>query len=516
MNQQAPVLVTGATGYVGGRLVPRLLAAGMRVRAMGRSLEKLACRPWAGAQGVELVQGDLSDPESVYNAAMGCRAAFYLVHSMIAQKKRFAAMDRRSAHIMKDAAEKAGLEQIIYLGGLGDIRHPNLSPHLTSRHEVADILQSGSVPTTVLRAAMILGSGSASFEILRYLVERLPIMITPRWVSSPTQPIAIGDVLHYLVSCLQHDQTMGKTFDIGGPDVLTYKDLIRIYAQEARLPRRRIIPVPLLTPRLSAKWIHLVTPIPASIALPLTEGLSVPTICNENRIRQIIPLNLISCRQAIRSALSRVLEEQVETCWTDAGRIHAPEWLACGDAEYAGGTILSCAYRMLLDAPADAVWKPVGMIGGTSGYYFADWLWELRGAIDRLMGGVGLNRGRRHASQLLVGDALDFWRVLRIEPNQRLTLLAEMKTPGDAVLDVQVQALNSGQSELRLISRFLPRGLGGLIYWYALYPFHMWLFRGMLRSIAHKIGSSRSGRVQRMDAKAVQSCALGARPGNRM
>ena len=306
--QSDPILVTGATGYVGGRLIPALLDSGYRVRAMGRSLDKIGCRPWAGNNGVELVQGDVLDIESLKRAAEGCRAAYYLVHSMIAQKEKFVEADRMAAENMVAAATAAGLERIIYLGGLAEATHGDLSKHLKSRIEVADILQAGPIPTTDLRTPMILGSGSASFEILRYLVERLPAMTTPRWVRSLNQPIAIRNVITYLVECLAHEQTIGQTYDIGGPDILTYRNLLDIYAEEARLPKRLIIPVPVLTPTLSALWIHLISPVPASIALPLTEGLTSDAVCTENRIQAIIPQKLLSCREAIRLALERDAE----------------------------------------------------------------------------------------------------------------------------------------------------------------------------------------------------------------
>ena len=503
-----PILVTGATGYVGGRLIPLLLDAGYRVRAFGRSVEKLACRPWGRLPAVELAEGDILDPSALSRAADGCRAAYYLVHSMITQKSEFARADRTSAINMAAAAARAGLERIIYLGGLGEIGHEDISAHLKSRHEVGDILQAGPVPTTVLRAAMILGSGSASFEILRYLVERLPVMITPRWVHTPSQPIAINNVLTYLIGSLEPDEVLGQTFDIGGPDILSYRELIDIFADEAGLPRRRVIPVPVLTPRLSAKWIHLVTPVPSSIATPLTEGLSVPTTCRDNRIRDIVPQELTSCRQAIRLALDRIRQDQVETCWADAGSLRPPEWASCGDAAYAGGTILECGYRVTINASAGDVWQPVVRIGGETGYYFGNRLWWLRGAIDRLVGGVGLRRGRRHPTQLRVGDALDFWRVLEIDPPVRLTLLAEMKMPGEALLDIRITPLGDDRTELQFLSRFLPRGLGGIVYWYGFYPFHQWIFRGMLAAVARAIHRPMTSGPQRFTPKLVQSCSL--------
>ncbi len=503
-----PVLVTGATGYVGGRLIPRLLAAGHPVRAMGRSIEKLACRPWAGDQHVELVQGDALDPDALVRAAAGCDAAYYLIHSMVAHKAGFAHTDRRSAQNMAKAAERAGLQQIIYLGGLGDPSHPKLSPHLGSRHEVGLILQAGAVPVTMLRAAMILGSGSASFEILRYLVERLPWMITPKWVHTPTQPIAISNVLAYLIGCLRDARTYGQTLDIGGTEVLTYADLIRIFAEEAGLPKRRVWPVPALTPKLSARWIHWVTPVPSAIALPLTEGLSIPTPCTENRIRELIPQRLLSCREAIRLALERLRMDQVETSWSDAGTLSPPEWALSGDARYAGGTILNCAYRLSIQAPAETVWKTLLALGGANGYYFGNWLWRLRGWMDRHVGGMGLGRGRRSSTQVLVGDALDFWRVMAVTPLQRLTLMAEMRMPGQALLDLQLVSHGPDQSELRMVSRFLPKGLAGLLYWYSLYPFHVWLFRGMLKAIAKHAGASRIGQPERFEPDQESACGM--------
>jgi uncharacterized protein YbjT (DUF2867 family) len=507
LDRSRPVLVTGATGYIGGRLIPRLLAAGYRVRAMGRSLEKMACRPWASQPEMELVRGDVLDARSLDQACAGCEAAFYLVHSMIAKHRDYAAADRRAAENMRRAAEMAGLKQIVYLGGLGDQDHGRISPHLKSRHEVGAILQSGAVPATVLRAAMIIGSGSASFEILRYLAERLPAMITPRWVHTPTQPIAVENVLAYLTGCLGNPRTLGKNFDIGGPEVLNYADLVHMYAREAGLPQRRIFPVPMLTPGLSALWIHLVTPVPAAIARPLTEGLSVPTTCRDSRIREVIDVELLTCRQAIRAALDGILEKQVETCWSDAGALHPPAWAACGDAAYAGGTILNCAYRLDIDATPEDLWRMITGMGGDAGYYFGNFLWRLRGLLDRLAGGVGLRRGRRHPHHLRPGDALDFWRVSTLEPCRRLTLLAEMKMPGEALLDLQMEPKGAGRTELRMISRFLPRGLAGLAYWYALYPFHVWIFKGMQTAIARRLGMSRTPRPERFDPNARSSCA---------
>ena len=487
LKKEKPVLVTGATGYVGGRLVPQLLESGYRVRVMGRSLSKLRCRPWGEHPNIELAQGDVLEVASLLQSLEGCWAAFYLVHSMNPQTKDFSGTDRAAADNMAKAAAAADLDRIIYLGGLGQ-EDAGLSKHLRSRMEVARILQGGPVPATFLRAAMILGSGSASFEILRYLVERLPVMTTPRWVRTPAQPIAIRNVLHYLQGCLEHDEVKGRTFDIGGPDVLTYQELMAIYAEEARLRRRWIIPVPVLTPRLSSYWIHLVTPVPASLAKPLTEGLRNPVVCQENSIRSIIPQKLLTCREAIALALERVEQERVDTCWTDAGAPPVPEWTHCGDAPYAGGTILESGYRAVAEATPEELWKVVKGIGGSRGWYFANVLWWLRGLMDRLAGGVGLRRGRRHPDELRPGDALDFWRVLELEDAKRLLLLAEMKLPGEALLEFQLHRLGETRTEFLQLSRFLPRGLLGLLYWYGLYPLHQWIFKGMVGRIAEAAG----------------------------
>jgi uncharacterized protein YbjT (DUF2867 family)/uncharacterized protein YndB with AHSA1/START domain len=483
-----PVLVTGATGYVGGRLVPLLLEAGHRIRVVGRSAAKLACRPWGGHPMLETAEADMLDSAALAQACRGCRAAFYLVHSMNPRHSDFEKADRRAAANMAKAAAAGALEQIIYLGGLaGD--NPKASRHLRSRTEVAEILRAGPVPVTFLRAAVILGAGSASFELIRYLVERLPVMITPRWVRNPIQPIAIRNVLAYLKGCLENPEaTRGRTFDIGGPDVLSYRRLMEIYAEEAGLPKRVIIPVPVLTPRLSSYWVNLVTPVPFSLAGPLIEGLSVPVVCKENSIRGIIPQDLISCREAIRYGIESTRRGAVQTCWSDAGPVKIPEWLDCNDASFAGGTLFECGYRVVIQAPPADIWKPIASIGGARGWYFADRLWALRGAMDRVIGGVGLRRGRRDPHDIRYGDSLDFWRVIEVTPEKRLRLLAEMKLPGEAMLEFRLEASGKDRTVLEQFSQFRPKGLAGVMYWYSLYPFHQFLFMGMLQGIARAVG----------------------------
>ena len=483
-----PVLVTGATGYVGGRLVPKLLEAGYRVRAAGRSLDKLASRPWAGHPLLELARVDLLDRPSLDEALAGCGPVFYLVHSMNPANMDFAEADRRSAHNMAAAAERARVDRMIYLGGV--IPHdPNISEHLLSRAEVGQILKKSTVPLTWLRAAMIMGSGSVSFEIMRYLVNRMPLMITPSWVRTLVQPISIRNVLNYLVGCLEkEEETSGQTFDICGPDVVTYEELFQMYAQEAGLTRRIILPVPILSPKLSAYWIHMVTPVHSSIARPLAEGLRNKAVCAENSIKKIIPQELLDCRNAIRRILEKRKLRIVETDWTDAGALTPPEWVHSGDVHYAGGDLFEEQFSLLIRASQEEVWDQVTRLGGDTGWYHGDWLWRVRGAMDKMVGGVGLRRGRRHPVHLQSGDALDFWRVLEAVPPRRLNLLAEMKLPGEATLEFRVQRLGGELSRLRMITKYLPRGLPGLLYWYAVKPLHFYVFKGLLRGLAQAVG----------------------------
>jgi uncharacterized protein YbjT (DUF2867 family) len=491
------ILVTGASGYVGGRLVPRLLEAGYRVRAATRAPERLRSRPWGTHPGVEAAAADVSDGESLRRAADGTWAAYYLVHSMTAHGRDFAEADRRGARNMAAAAEAAGLSRIVYLGGLGE-DHPDLSAHLRSRAEVDQVLRAGTVPVTTLRAAMIIGSGSASFEILRYLVDRLPVMITPRWVSTPVQPIAIRNVLVYLVGVLAQPETAGASYDIGGPEVLTYRRLMDIYADEAGLARPRIIPVPVLTPRLSSYWIHLVTPVPAALAKPLAEGLRNPVVCREFRLRGAIVQDLLDARSAVREAMRELTGGAVETRWSDAAGVAPAEWSAVGDPRWAGGTTYTDRRHVQVDVAPDAVWRRVARIGGRTGWYYADWLWRLRGFLDRLVGGAGL---RTRAGGLPVdggdavlsaGDALDFWRVAAVEPPDRLLLAAEMRLPGRAWLEFRIRPVGDGRSELQQTATFRPRGLPGILYWYGIYPLHQLVFRGMVRGIARAATAEKS------------------------
>lgn len=477
------IVVIGASGYIGARLVPRLLAAGHTVRAVSRSIEKLRFFNWSSHPNVELVGADVLRLDELKNALEGIDVAYYLVHSMNSQHRNFEQADRRAAENMAKASSEEGVKRIVYLGGLGE-RCDELSTHLRSRAEVGEILKSGSVPVTVLRAAMIIGSGSASFEILRYLVERLPFMITPRWVRTPSQPIAIRNALHYLIECLNHDEMAGKTYDIGGPHVLTYQELMDTYAEEAGLKKRLVIPVPFFTPRLSSYWIHLVTPVPSYIARPLAEGLRNPAVCQDSNITRIIPQELLDCRSAVKLALTNLQHQQVESHWTDAGTIPPAEWFHSGDPNWAGGTVYEDRRSIVVRGTPSEVWQPVIRVGGKTGWYYGDWLWKLRGVMDRIVGGVGLSRGRRHSSDLRPGDALDWWRVVAVEKNERILLMAEMKLPGKAMLELKIDDLGEGRVQLTQTAKFLPSGLLGLMYWWAVTPLHNIVFGGMLRGIA--------------------------------
>jgi uncharacterized protein YbjT (DUF2867 family) len=475
--REAPVFVTGATGYVGGRLVPRLLEAGYRVRCVARSAPKLAARLWASDPRVEIVEADLADADATATALRGCPAAYYLVHSMAATGASYAEADRSLAETFATAAARAGVGRIIYLGGLGE-QGQGLSEHLSSRREVERLLAAGPVPVTVLRAAMIIGAGSASFGILRYLVERLPVMITPRWVTTPSQPIAITNVLAYLVACLAVPATVGRTLDIGGPDVVSYLELMRIMAEERGLRRRLVIPVPVLTPRLSSLWIHLVTPMSHRIARPLAEGLRNPVVCRDDEAARLIPQRLLGVREAIHEALAQATRGQVETGWSDAGPIP-------GDPDWAGGTVFTDRRQTEVAASAADTFAAVARLGGDTGWYGADWLWRLRGSLDHLVGGPGLRRGRRGAERVAYGDVIDFWRVTGVEPGRRLALRAEMRLPGQALLEFTIEPLPGRADRVRLVqtARFRPRGLFGLAYWYAVLPLHHVVFGRLLRGV---------------------------------
>jgi uncharacterized protein YbjT (DUF2867 family) len=469
------IAVTGATGYIGGRLVRRLLDAGYAVRCLVRSQRKLQDRPWSDNPNLVVEEVDLSDSTSLTHALQGCSVAYYLVHSMISAGKEYADEDLKLAANFANSAKQACVSRIIYLGGLGETG-AHLSEHLTSRRAVEKALIDGGVPVTSLRAAMIIGSGSASFEILRYLVQRLPIMVTPKWVTTPCQPIAVRNVLNYLTGVLEKPETAGRVFDIGGPEVLSYREIMNIMAEELHLRRRIIIPLPVLTPLLSSYWIHLVTPLSKDIARPLAEGLKNPVVAREDSITKIIPQELLTVREAIKAARSKTADGQVETSWSMAGPIE-------GDPHWAGGTLYKDEREIEVHASPHAIFQAVSLLGGDHGWYSAKYLWALRGWMDRLVGGPGLRRGRLHPDRLGYGEALDFWRVVGIERDKSLVLRAEMKLPGVAVLEFCIQSADQGCCNLKQIAKFQPKGLLGILYWYSVLPFHHFVFRGMLEGI---------------------------------
>jgi uncharacterized protein YbjT (DUF2867 family) len=483
MSSSLKCLVTGASGYIGGRLVPDLLAAGYDVRCLARDPSKLDGRPWSG--DVEVAAGDAMDAAAVLRALDGIEVAYYLIHSL-GTGPTFEQKDREAAGIFARAAAAAGVRRIVYLGGIVSGPVAGLSPHLRSRAEVGDILQSSGVPTAVLQAAVIIGSGSASFEMLRYLTERLPAMVTPKWVSTRIQPIAVQDVLRYLVGCAALPADVSRGFDIGGPDIVTYADMMHRYSDIAGLRPRLLVPVPLLTPRLSSLWVGLVTPVPAGLARPLVESLVNEVVCAEHDIAAYVPdppEGLVPLDLAIGLALRHTREGEVSTSWSSAGTPGAPSDPLPSDPSWAGGSLYVDHRVAVVRASPAALWDVVEGIGGASGWYSFPAAWAVRGLLDRLAGGVGLRRGRRDPRRLLVGDALDFWRVEAITPGSLLRLRAEMKLPGLAWLELTVGRDDDGRTTYSQRAIFQPRGLAGHAYWRSISPFHGIVFGGMIRNI---------------------------------
>jgi uncharacterized protein YbjT (DUF2867 family) len=474
------VLVAGATGYIGRRLVAELVAAGHRVRCLARTPAKLAAEPWRAQ--VEVAPGDVLDRRSLDAAFDGVDVAYYLVHSIGADAD-WQARDRQAAENVRDAADAAGIAQLVYLGGLGDASAGELSPHLASRHEVGRVLASGRTPTTELRAAVIIGSGSTSFEMLRHLTEVLPVMTTPRWVETRVQPIAIRDVLAYLVGVLGRPEAYDRCFEIGGADVVSYRELMDRYASVAGLRKRVIIPVPVLSPRLSSWWVGLVTPLPADVARPLVDSLVNEVVVRSDAIDAVVPRDPIGSREAIELALQRVNELDVATRWTDAERRgRSPADPMPTDPDWAGATVLVDHQTVRTSAAPDAVYRVITALGGDGGWLVGGWLWTVRGWLDLLVGGAGMRRGRRHPADLRVGDVVDFWRVEALEPGRLVRLRAEMRLPGDAWLEWSIDGDPAGTT---LVQRalFRPRGLWGRVYWYGIAPFHRFIFRPLAQRI---------------------------------
>lgn len=475
------VLVTGATGYIGGRLIPRLLEAGHQVRCVARHASRLEGRSWL--KSVEVFEADLLKPETLPAVLEGMEAAYYLVHSM-AGGADFQDRDVLAARDFGNAARAAGTGRIIYLGGLGNPDEA-LSAHLRSRQETGAVLRASGVPLTEFRCAVIVGSGSLSFEMIRYLAEGLPVMVCPRWINQRVQPISIRNVLEYLVEALETPESIGKTIEIGGADVLAYAEMIRGYGRVRGL-RRRLLLVPVLMPRLSSYWIHLVTPVPVSIARPLIDGLRNEVVVRDSSARTIFPdIQPLDYDASVRLAAARLESGPVETVWSgslaSSHRDSIPVYL--GSQE---GMLLERRQQNVA-APPDRVFRAFARLGGERGWPAMNWSWQVRGFIDLLLGGVGMRRGRRDPEDLRVGDPVDFWRVEAIEEGRLVRFRAEMKLPGLAWLQFSVDPHGDGQSLLTQTAFFEPKGLPGLIYWYALYPFHARIFGGMIRNLSAEV-----------------------------
>ena len=470
------VLVTGASGYVGGRLVPELLGAGHTVRCVVRDPRKLDQAPWR--THVDVVRADIGG--DLGEAMNDVDVAVYLVHS-IGEGPDWVARERAVAENFRSAAERARVQRIVYLGGLGE-DDSNLSDHLRSRHEVGKVLAAGPVETAELRAAVVIGSGSASFEMLRYLTEVLPVMVTPKWVRTQCQPISIRDVLRYLVAAVAEPGPLAGILEIGGPEVVSYAEMMALYGQQAGLKKRRLIPVPVLTPRLSSLWVGLVTPVPAQLARPLVDSLVNSVVVTDRRAELLFPFERVPLAEAIHRAIGRTAVGDVPTTFNDAS---SPVWQSWAtDPDWTGGTELTDVRAVVVGADLHRTWQAVCRVGGERGWYTGELLWKARGLLDQIAGGPGLRRGRRHPDQLSVGEPVDFWRVENLDVDRLLVLHAEMRLPGEAWLEWSMEPVDAG-TRLVQTARFRPRGLLGRLYWFAVAPFHRLVFPGLLNGIAH-------------------------------
>jgi len=476
-----PILVTGATGYIGGRLVPRLIEAGQQVRVLVRDRSRLQNHPWAQS-GIEIAEGDVLDPASLAAAMQGVSAAYYLVHGMQGGRV-FAERDLQAARTFARQAEAARLDHIIYLGELAD-PVGDLSPYLRARRETGYILHSGRVPVTEFRAGMVIGSGSVLFEMVRYLAERQPAFICPRWWFTRAQPIAIRDVLAYLLAAQANPASRNQTIPIGGASRLTYADMLLGYAALRGL-KRLLLATPFYLPRLSAYWVHMVTPVHWRVVLPLIEGLRSESLVYDDLAARLFPqIEPLDFDSSVWQALGNVESGNVETSWSDALVVSQ------GDARpvtltTSQGMMLEIR-RLSLDVPPADVFAAYMGLGGARGWLYLNWTWVLRGWVDKLLGGAGLRRGRRHPDDLRVGEALDFWRVEAVESGALLRLRAEMKVPGRAWIEFRSLPQPGGGTQLIQTAYFAPRGLAGFTYWYALYPIHGFIFSGLIRKIGER------------------------------
>ncbi|PHV66458.1 SDR family oxidoreductase [Williamsia muralis] len=474
-------LVTGATGYIGGRLAPRLIERGHDVRVLARTPDKLKGAPWIGS--AKVIKGDLSDKASLENAFTDVDVVYHLVHSM-GNSKDFSAEERRSAENVAEAARKAGVSRIVYLSGL----HPSgvqLSEHLSSRTEVGEVLMESGIETIVLQAGVVIGSGSASFEMIRHLTERLPVMTTPKWVHNKIQPIAVQDVMHYLMEAATATVPESRTWDIGGPDVLEYGDMMQIYAEVAGLRKRKMIVIPFLTPSLASNWVGTVTPIPGGLARPLVESLEHDAVASEHDIDDVIappPGGLTPYRTSVELALARVGRGDVETPWSNASPACAPSEPIPSDPKWAGEEAYVDAHTSHTVADAAAVWKAIEGLGTENGWYGTAPAWKLRSRIDWAVGGPGSSGSPSHEGTPAPGDDLEWWRVETVEPEHTLRLRSQMRSPGTSWLEFRISASESG-SELDLRTVFYPRGIVGRAYWYAHLPAHRAVYRTMMKNI---------------------------------
>jgi uncharacterized protein YbjT (DUF2867 family) len=482
MSDERLILVTGASGYVGGRLVTSLLEDKAKVRVFVRDANKAQSHSWANE--VEITVGNASDYQSTVKALTGVHTAFYLLHS-INLGPNFDQIESEMARNFAKAAEQCGVKQIVYLGGINN--DAKTSKHLQSRANTGKELATTSVAVMELRAGIIIGSGSASFEMLRHLTHRLPVMTTPKWVSNKTHPIAIRDILWFLRNAAKLENPVTGIFDIGGPEILSYAEMMQKFAVISGLRRRWIIEIPVLTPKLSSLWIGFVTPVPTSLARPLVGSLISEVVADPAKsISHLIPNppeGLIDVEAAIHLALTKVSDNNVLTRWSDAAVPTAPWQKAQSDPDWAGETLYKDTRVRITDASIGSLWQAVEEIGGEHGWYGSDFLWYMRGLIDRMIGGVGLRRGRRDPLHLRVGDSLDFWRVESLENQISLKLYAEMILPGKAWLEFRIRKLANGRSEIIQEASFLPRGLGGRLYWYVILPLHAFVFPTMIRNL---------------------------------